>query len=77
MAIWYKCDRCGKFVHYTYESGKNNAQENVFYISSSKMDPDEDYHDLCHDCYESFLLWWSRSEIIDELIRHTKFKGDN
>lgn len=61
MALVYQCDRCGKFMDRSYESGFSNVTNNIFYISNSKQDGDQDYLDLCTDCYRSFAQWWNCS----------------
>lgn len=59
MAIVYQCDRCGKYVDHTYEDGYSNVENCIFYISNSKMDGDQDFLDLCDDCYREFAKWWN------------------
>lgn len=66
MALVYKCDRCGAIMDDSYESGINNVINRVFYISSSKMSNDQEYYDLCTDCYKSFAEWWNAITSKDE-----------
>lgn len=62
MAIRYQCDRCKRFIKNTYETTINNAKDLCFYISSNQMEDDQDFHDLCEDCYQSFIRWWNAPE---------------
>lgn len=77
MALIYKCDRCGKIMDNSYESGVNNVINRVFYISSSKMSNDQDYYDLCSSCYESFTGWWNTKSYKDAAVYPFIKENDN
>ena len=53
MAMIYKCDRCGA----VFENPNDGGGQGPFVWDGTKS-ADQEYADLCKDCYNSLVQWW-------------------
>lgn len=57
MAMVYKCDRCGK----VFDDPNVGGGQGPFVWDGTKS-IDQEYADLCVDCYNSLVQWWDNQK---------------